>query len=131
METAAEAASATAKYPYPSKSQIMQKALNKHNTYRAKHGAGPLNWYNPLAATAYAAAAARCKAKSKSYYGTSQAGENLYYTSMRGDPVRLLTKAIDSWYQESSMYDFDKPGFSANTHRFTQASHPYIPSISI
>jgi hypothetical protein len=41
---------------------------------------------------------------------------------MRGDPVRLLTKAIDSWYQESSMYDFDKPGFSANTHRFTQAS---------
>jgi uncharacterized protein YkwD len=123
METAAEAASASAKYPYPSKSQIMQKALDKHNTYRARHGAGPLNWYNPLAVSAGAAGAQCGKTNSKSYYGTSKAGENVYYTSLRGDPVRLLTKAIDSWYQESSMYDFDKPGFSANTHRFTQASH--------
>jgi uncharacterized protein YkwD len=118
METAAEAASASARYNYPSKSQIMQKALDKHKTYRAKHGAGPLNWYKPLAASA-GAAAARCYTQSKSYYGTFKAGENVYYTSMRGDPVRLLTKAIDSWYQEGSMYDFGKPGFSANTHRFT------------
>jgi hypothetical protein len=123
MEPAAEAASASAKYSYPLKSQMMQKALDKHNTYRARHGAGPLNWYNTLAASAGAAAARRCISQSKSYYGTSKAGESVYYTSMRGDPVRLLTKAIDSWYQESSMYDFDKPGVSAKTHRFTQASH--------
>jgi hypothetical protein len=46
MEPAAEAHSASAKYSYPSKSLIMQKALDKHNTYRARHGAaGPLNWY--------------------------------------------------------------------------------------
>jgi hypothetical protein len=121
MGTAAvpTASASSAKYPYPSNSGRMQKALDKHNTYRAKHGAGPLNWDNQLAASA-AASAARCKTKSRSDYSTSKAGENVYYTSMSGDPIRLLTKAIDSWYQESSMYDFDKPGFSATTSRFTQ-----------
>lgn len=119
LETSAAVGASSAKYPNAPTSVFRQIAMDKHNTYRTRHGAGPLKWSNSLAASA-GATAAQCRGRLG--YGMSKAGENVYATSARGDPVRLLTNAIDSWYQQSSMYDFDKPGFSAATRHFTQAS---------
>jgi len=117
----AAAFTASVKYPGVSTSAFVQKALDKHNAYRIRHGAGPLKWSNALAASA-GASAARCR--SNSGYGTSKAaaGENMYFAGVSSDRVQGLTQAIDSWYQESRMYDFKNPGLSATTQRFTQAS---------
>ena len=36
------------------------------------------------------------------------------------DPVTVADKAVTSWYNEAGNYDYNDPGFSADTGHFTQ-----------
>jgi hypothetical protein len=63
-------------------------------------------------------------------------GENLAYFQGYGlDPVYLIKKSIDAWYNEIANYDFTKPGFSETTGHFTclvwKSSRAFAIGISI
>ena len=50
-----------------------------------------------------------------------QLGENLYQSG-KPPPKEPCTEATKLFYGEVKNYDFDKPGFSANTGHFTQVN---------
>eukprot|EP00775_Hariotina_reticulata_P009628 gene9628-9788_t len=90
--------------------------LSKHNTYRSKHQAGPLQWSDYQASRA-AEYASRC---TWGHDPNAQAGENLYASSSKSDPTGALTAAIEAWYAEVNSYNFASGGFSGATGHFTQ-----------
>eukprot|EP00775_Hariotina_reticulata_P009626 gene9626-9786_t len=90
--------------------------LSKHNTYRSKHQAGPLQWSDYQASRA-AEYASRC---TWGHDSNAQAGENLYASSSKSDPTGALTAAIEAWYAEVNSYNFASGGFSGATGHFTQ-----------
>ena len=51
-------------------------------------------------------------------------GENLFHcrtgTPDKVDKCEIVKKAIASWYNESSVYDWGYPGFTSTTGHFTQ-----------
>jgi len=52
--------------------------------------------------------------------GTPLYGENISFFEGYGtDPMTLLKLAIDGWYNEVSLYNFDNPGYSSATGHFT------------
>ncbi|KAH8161785.1 hypothetical protein CIB48_g6468 [Xylaria polymorpha] len=91
--------------------------LNSTNFYREEHNATAVAWNETLAGYAAdylnsdaAGGAAECKfAHSGGPYGENLA---LGYA----DP----TAAVEGWGDERAKYNFDKPGFSAETGHFTQ-----------
>ncbi|KAF6264251.1 CAP domain-containing protein [Scenedesmus sp. NREL 46B-D3] len=93
-----------------------QPILDRHNTYRARHQAGALTWSSTLASQA-AAYAARCNF---AHDRNANAGENLFATSDSNNSPGALTQAIDLWYDEVKMYNFNNPSFSSATGHFTQ-----------
>jgi len=67
--------------------------FNKHNTYRSRHQAAALTWSDYQSVQS-------CRHASSCTWGhdpNAQAGENLYATSSKNDPVAALTAAIDAW----------------------------------
>jgi hypothetical protein len=93
---------------------------NYVNAYRAKNQAPPLTWDPTIGEFA----------QSWSYYlilnnefkhsGNHLYGENLAYFQGYGtDTMALLKKAIDLWYDEITLYNFNNPGFSSATGHFT------------
>jgi len=90
------------------------------NSYRALNRAPPLLWDNSILNFS----------NHWSYYllandlfqhsGTQLYGENLAYFEGYGlDPMNLMKKAIDSWYNEINSYNFNSPGFYDKTGHFT------------
>jgi len=68
--------------------------------------------------------------------GNSLYGENLAYFQGYGtDVMTLLKLSVDLWYKEIDYYNFQKPGFSAETGHFTclvwKASKTFGMGISI
>ena len=50
-------------------------------------------------------------------------GENLYYfwtSDTEASQDDICQKAVESWYNEVKMYDYNNPGFSGDTGHFTQ-----------
>ncbi|TCJ89949.1 CAP family protein [Nocardia alba] len=90
------------------------QSLTAHNTARAKHGAGPLQWAAQLYPSTVQYANMCVFAHSNS---GGQYGENLYATT---NPNATAATAVDSWMAEAAQYDYDNPGFSAATGHFTQ-----------
>jgi hypothetical protein len=106
------------------------------NKYRSKHQADPLEWDTIIANFT----------QNWSYYmtsnhvfkhsGSSLYGENIAYFRGYGSDVMVLIKlAIDNWYNEVTLYNFNKPGYSEATGHFTclvwQASKMFGMGISI
>jgi len=90
------------------------------NNYRAKNQAPPLIWDDTILSFS----------NHWSYYllnnnlflhsGNPSYGENLAYFEGYGtDPMILLKKAVDSWYNEITSYNFASPGFYETTGHFT------------
>jgi hypothetical protein len=68
--------------------------------------------------------------------GSNLYGENLAFFQGYGkDAMVLLKLSVDAWYNEISLYDFNKPGFSSATGHFTclvwKASTKFSIGISI
>jgi hypothetical protein len=105
--------------PTLSSSQIYD-VTSYTNEYRAKHRSPPMQFDAKI----------QTYSQQWSYYllsndlfkhsGSQLYGENLaYFEGYGNDPVTLIKKAIDNWYNEVSMYDFNNPTFSSSTGHFT------------
>ncbi|EFJ40746.1 hypothetical protein VOLCADRAFT_77846 [Volvox carteri f. nagariensis] len=98
-----------------------QGAVDRHNYYRALHGAPRLMWSPELAydAAAYAVVAA------KNYHAGRglQHARNLQLLD-QGENLAAghasAEEAVDSFYSEVELYNYYKPGFSTITGHFTQ-----------
>lgn len=77
--------------------------LDRHNTYRARHGAQALRWDSALEGTA-SAYARRCNCNPLRHSGRH--GENL------GVGFASEEAAVDFWYNENSAYDYANPDMS-------------------
>lgn len=93
---------------------LSDQALDAHKSARAQYGAGPLTWNDDLAPGAIKHAQ-KCQFKPSDSQG--QYGENLYVSTESNAGIQ---DAVTSWMAESSKYDYNSPGFSRSTGRFTQ-----------
>lgn len=106
------------------------------NAYRLKNQALPLIWDTTISMFS----------QNWSYYmnsnnvfkhsGSTLYGENIaYFRGYGSDAVVLMKLAIDNWYNEINLYNFNRPGFSEATGHFTclvwQASKMFGMGISI
>jgi len=90
------------------------------NVYRAKHSAPPLSYNSVVANFSNNWSIYLLKNNLFQHSGSQSYGENLAYFQGYGtDPVSLIKQSIDAWYNEVSLYDFNKPGFSESTGHFT------------
>jgi len=90
------------------------------NKYRAKHHAPPLSWDNTLVSFAQQWSYYMTAYNIFTHSGNQLYGENISFFEGYGtDPMTLLKLAIDGWYNEVSLYNFDNPGFSSATGHFT------------
>ncbi|MEU4213710.1 CAP domain-containing protein [Streptomyces sp. NPDC026206] len=101
----------------PAPQEIKDQTLASANAARAKYGARPLTWSDPLypATDQYAQ---MCKFAHSAAEG--RYGENLYAVIGPSDTKTAIRQAFASWMAEASKYDYNKPGFSSATGRFTQ-----------
>ncbi|MCK8604329.1 CAP domain-containing protein [Desulfoferrobacter suflitae] len=89
----------------------IEQWLQAHNYYRALHGSPAVTWSDTVAASAQAWADTCPSVHSSSGYG-----ENLAWASYALTPQG----AVDLWYAEEPLYDYNNPGFSMATGHFTQ-----------
>ncbi|GIM12013.1 hypothetical protein Vretimale_15470, partial [Volvox reticuliferus] len=84
--------------------------LDRHNFFRARHQAPPLEWDEDLAAasTSYAQLLASQGCPLRHSTGRDY-GENLLLTQGVPKPDSSCIPAIISWYSEVKYYDFDAP----------------------
>lgn len=97
--------------------------LDLINSYRAKHHAGALEYDQDV--EQYAIGRARTLGDKDQMahlpQGQNPYGENLYEMwTTDENPSDLCQQAVDSWYNEVKMYDFNNQGFSGDTGHFTQ-----------
>lgn len=91
--------------------------LAAHNKLRDKHQSPHLKW-SQSAATKAEEWARYLADSGKFQHGNNEGmGQNLAYKS--GEEL-TAQEVAEMWYQESSDYDYNKPGFSSNTGHFTQ-----------
>lgn len=101
---------------------LRSTAMSKHNTYRAKHHSPNITIDESLNDSAQTWAE-NLASKGVFEHSQSDNGENLYvsYTTATSIPADTLAdKAVTSWYNEVSSYDYDNPGHSDTTGHFTQ-----------
>jgi hypothetical protein len=90
------------------------------NKYRARHQAPHLSWDNTLVSFAQQWSYYMTVYNIFKHSGNSLYGENISFFEGYGtDPMTLLKLAIDGWYNEVSLYNFDNPGYSSATGHFT------------
>ncbi|KAH7052529.1 CAP domain-containing protein, partial [Linnemannia elongata] len=88
--------------------------LKTHNSARARYGARPLQW-NGFLAPRVEQYARMCKYAHSD--AQSRYGENLHASI---DPNTDMESAMTSWMSEASKYNYNQPGFSSATGKFTQ-----------
>ncbi|XP_063682831.1 uncharacterized protein LOC134817568 [Bolinopsis microptera] len=96
-----------------------QQFVKAHKTKRKLHGTRKLGWDADIATVAQKWCDYLRDNNLLEHSQGSGYGENLYKswgTSSDG----AATRAVDSWYNEISDYDYAKPGFSMTTGHFTQ-----------
>jgi len=90
------------------------------NSYRAMNQAPPMAWNTTIAGVSQAWSTKLLTTNKFQHSGNPSYGENLAFFQGYGtDPVVLIKKSIDSWYNEIAAYDFSNPGFSEATGHFT------------
>jgi hypothetical protein len=100
---------------------ISSAMLSAHNAYRARHGVPPLSWSTTLAAGAQQWASA-CT-RSGSGFGHSPDAFRSYGENLSWGTSQTPGQAVNSWYAESSLYDYNNAIASFNGGRvlhFTQ-----------
>lgn len=99
-----------------SNSGFAKKELDKHNNYRSLHGAPGLRHGNSLenAAQDWANHLARIGRLDHDQNRGGNVGENVAYScGYSPNPTK-------QWYDEESLYDYGRPGYSDATGHFTQ-----------
>jgi hypothetical protein len=90
------------------------------NNYRSLHESPPLIWDTTIATYSQNWANYLLKNNLFHHSGSQLYGENLAYFEGYGtDMMALIKLAIDTWYNEIKLYDFNNPGFSEETGHFT------------
>lgn len=93
---------------------------NYINVYRATNQAPPLVWDDTIYTFAQNWSYQLDVSNVMQHSGSPLYGENIAYLQGYGsDVMTLLKKSVDMWYNEISLYDFNKPGFSSATGHFT------------
>lgn len=93
---------------------------NYINSYRSKHQAPPLVWDSAIYKVAQDWSSYLVTNNLFKHSGNQSYGENLaYYQGYGTNVMTLLKKAVDGWYNEYKLYDFNNPGFSQATGHFT------------
>ena len=99
---------------------IITEITNYINNYRKLHGAPPLKWDDTICAFSQKWASYLLNNNLFQHSGTPKYGENLAYFGGYGTDILTLFKlAVDMWYNEIKLYDFNNPGFSQGTGHFT------------
>jgi hypothetical protein len=106
------------------------------NVYRTKHQSPPLTWDDSIATFSQQWANYLLTNNEFKHSGNTSYGENLaYFQGYGNDPMTLLKKAVDSWYNEVSLYNYATPGFTSGTGHFTclvwKSSTKYAMGIAI
>jgi len=90
------------------------------NNYRQINQAPPITWDTTIAQFSQSWANYLLKNNLFQHSGTTLYGENLAYFKGYGtDLITLLKQAVDMWYNEIKLYDFNNPVFSEATGHFT------------
>ncbi|XP_020619221.1 protein PRY2-like isoform X3 [Orbicella faveolata] len=94
-------------------------ALMLTNMYRAMHQAPPVTWNKEIAAKAQDWADKLAKEQRLVHENESSTdyGENLAEV---GSEDKALLRAIDAWYNEVSLYNYEDPKFSTDTGHYSQ-----------
>ena len=93
---------------------------NYINSYRSKHQAPPLVWDSAIYKVAQDWSSYLVTNNLFKHSGNQSYGENLaYYQGYGTNVMTLLKKAVDGWYNEYKLYDFNNPGFSQAIGHFT------------
>jgi hypothetical protein len=105
------------------------------NAYRTMHQVPPLVWDATIATFTGSWAATMASNHGFQHSGNAAYGENIaYFQGYPVDPVGLIKKAVDLWYNEVAQYDYSNPGFSPATGHFTclvwKASTTYAIAIA-
>ena len=93
-----------------------KEALETHNKFRAAHQAPALTWSSALARDAEARAKQIARDGRHRHDNTSD-GENVFMVFGREIDG---SDAVNIWYSEVKIYDFNNPGFEPKTGHFTQ-----------
>jgi len=90
------------------------------NNYRSLNQSPNMVWNNSIYSFSQSWSLVLSNNNLFQHSGNTLYGENLAYFQGYGtDVMTLLKKAIDSWYNEIKLYDFNSPGFSEATGHFT------------
>lgn len=89
---------------------FIDQMLKYHNMYRAKYRAVAVEWNDDMAAVA----ATNAKTCVFAHTQNNIYGENIAAGTM-SDPAYL----VELWFNESSLYNFNDPGYSSETGHFT------------
>jgi uncharacterized protein YkwD len=99
--------------------QVNNAALRKHNMYRWRHNVPALTWHASLVRDAQNWAN-RCMFQHQS---NIPQGENLwaeFSSVLPANKTQAVMRAVDDWYYEVNIYNYNNPGFSSRTGHFTQ-----------
>jgi uncharacterized protein YkwD len=105
---------------------LRSTSLSKHNSYRATHRSPNMTISSSANNTAQAWAQYLATNGLFQHSATNQrnnAGENLYVSYTTAPSVNyaaLANTAVQSWYDEVKLYNYNSPGFSSATGHFTQ-----------
>jgi uncharacterized protein YkwD len=93
---------------------------NYINTYREKNQAPPLIWDSTIGLFSQNWSNYLLNNNLFNHSGNKLYGENLaWFKGYKLDNISMIKKAIDSWYNEISLYDFNNPKFSQEAGHFT------------
>lgn len=99
---------------------VINEISNYVNKYRDLHGVPHLMWDGTIANFSQQWSNYLLANNMFAHSGTQLYGENLAYFQGYGiDMIKLIKMAIDLWYEEIKLYDFNKPGFSESTGHAT------------
>ncbi|XP_022099176.1 uncharacterized protein LOC110983865 isoform X2 [Acanthaster planci] len=105
----------------PSDLRTFQRdALEAHNKYRARHGAGGLSHSEDLARRAQDWAGHLAEKDEFKNSGNSDVGENIAMHYSSASTAFSGGEATDMFYRQVVKYDFKKPGFTSGAGHFTQ-----------
>ena len=90
------------------------------NSYRSRHQVPPVSWDPIIATYSQQWSYTMTNTHTFKHSGSALYGENIsYFIGYGTDIMKLMKLAIDDWYNEISLYNFNNPGFSAATGHFT------------
>ena len=90
------------------------------NNYRKLHGCPDMIWNSTIATFSKSWATYLATNSLFEHSPNKTYGENLaYFQGYESNVMALVKKSIDLWYDEIKLYNFDNPGYSAETGHFT------------